>query len=291
MDGQRRIDQPMTRNYERDRRTGFMDFGQTKQARVAARASAVLFLGMTILHAVVLGGYLDYEGSPWTKVPGKLSSVIGLAADDIRIKGLVHQDAAMVLTALDVKPGGSLVGFDAANAKALLENLDWVSSANVQRLFPNQLEISVVERVPFAVWQRAGSYYVIDRLGSAMSNVLPGQLPALPLVTGEGAQFVVADLVNQLEVSVDLSSKIRGAAWVGQRRWNLYLDSGITVLLPEKNVGAALARLGGLDASQHLLSKGVKSVDLRFPGRVIVGIAEIEDTTAEKSKLKLSQNE
>ena len=91
--------------------------------------------------------------------------------------------------------------------------------------------------MPFAVWQRAGAYYVIDRSGAAMSNVTPGKLPALPLVTGEGAQFEVAGLVNQLEVSPDLSSKIRGAARVGQRRWNLYLDNGVTVLLPEKRCG------------------------------------------------------
>jgi hypothetical protein len=53
----------------------------------------------------------------------------------------------------------------------------------------------------------------------------------------------------------------------------------------------ALARLAALESSQHLLSKGVKNVDLRFSGRVIVGIAEIEETTSEKLKLKLSQNE
>ena len=291
MDGQRRIDQPMTRGYRRGRRAGFLDFGQTKRARIAARVSAVLFLGMTILHSIILGGYLNYEGSPWAKVPGKLSGLIGFAADDIRITGLIHQDAAMVLNALGVRPGGSLVGFDATNAKALLENLDWVSTATVQRSFPNKLEISVVERVPFAVWQRAGSYYVIDRSGSAMSNVLAGNLPALPLVTGEGAQFMVAELVNQLEVSADLSSKVSGAARVGQRRWNLYLDNGITILLPEENVAGGLARLSALESSQNLLSKGVRSVDLRFPGRVIVGIAEIEETTSGKSKLKLSQNE
>ena len=295
MDGQRRINQQMNhrtpRTYGRSRNSGFLEFGQTTAVRFAARASAVLFLGMTILHSVIMGGYLDYDGSPWAKVPGKLSSLIGFAADDIRIKGLVHQDAAMVLNALDIKPGGSLVGFDAANAKALLENLDWVSTAQVQRLFPNQLEISVVERVPFAVWQRAGSYYVIDRSGSAMSNVTPGKLPALPLVTGEGAQFEVADLVNQLEVFPDLSSKMNGAARVGQRRWNLYLDNGITILLPEKNAAGALTRLAALESSQHLLSKGIRSVDLRFPGRVIVGIAEITETAAEKPKLKMSQND
>jgi hypothetical protein len=40
-----------------------------------------------------------------------------------------------------------------------------------------------------------------------------------------------------------------------------------------------------------LLSKGVKSVDLRLPGRVIVEIARIEETTAEMAKVKLSQSE
>jgi hypothetical protein len=123
MDGQRRIDQPMTRAYGRSQRAGFFDLGQTKRVRIAARVSAVLFLGMSILHSAILGGYFNYEGSPWLKIPGKLSSLVGWAADDIRISGLVHQDPAMVLSALGVRPGGSLVGFDATNAKALLEKI------------------------------------------------------------------------------------------------------------------------------------------------------------------------
>jgi cell division protein FtsQ len=292
MDGQRRVGQPMTKGNlasHRRQEAGFMAFCQTRRTRFAARSGAVLFLGVTIMHAVLLGGYLDYPNSPWLKIPGKLSSVVGMAADDIRIKGLVHQDPEMVLAALGVKPGGSLVGFDAGSAKRFLEDLDWVASAKVQRLFPNQLEISVVERVPFAVWQRSGSYYVIDRSGSAMSNLAPGSMPSLPLVTGEGAQFAAEELVNQLEASPVLSSKMKAAARVGQRRWNLYLDNGITVLLPEKDVEAALAQLQALEMRQHLLSKGVKTVDLRFAGRVIVGIAQIEEASAETGKAKPSQ--
>ena len=205
MDDQRRVNQQMTnsrpKTYARPRRhqsAGFLAIGQTLRARLAMRASAVLFLGATILHGILLGGYLNYEGSPWLKIPGKLSSVVGMAADDIRIKGLVHQDPEMVLAALGVKPGGSLVGFDAGSAKRFLGDLDWVASAKVQRLFPNQLEISVVERVPFAVWQRSGSYYVIDRSWSAMSNLAPSSMPSLPLGTVVGAQFAAEELVTQL---------------------------------------------------------------------------------------------
>jgi len=292
MDGQRRIGEQMTicnGRTQPKQPTGLAAFCQTRSAGVAARASAVLFLGLTIMHAVIIGDYLEYPNSPWLKIPGKLSSLVGMAADDITIKGLVHQDPEMVLAVLGVKPGGSLVGFNAGNAKKFLEDLDWVSSAKVQRLFPNQLEISVVEREPYAIWQRDGSYYVIDRTGSAMSNLKPAEMTSLPLVTGEGAQLEVEGLVNQLEASPALSSHLKAAARVGQRRWNLYLDNGITVLLPENDVQAALQQFDALEARQHLLSKGVKNVDLRFSGRVIVGISQIEEASAETVKPKASQ--
>jgi cell division protein FtsQ len=278
MDGQRRIAQPMKGK----------NATSSLRLRIAARVGAVLFLGFTVAHSVSVGGYLGYEGSPWLKIPGKLAGLVGMAADDIKIQGLVHQEPEKLLAALGLKPGANLVGFDADKAKQLLENLDWVAAATVQRHFPNQLEIAVTERVPFAIWQRGGSYYVIDQSGSAMSNVTPGQLDGLLLVTGEGAQFSVQELVNQLEVTPNLLLRVKAAARVGQRRWNLYLDSGITIQLPEKDVEAALARLDALDASQQLLSKGIRNVDLRMSGRVIVGVAEV---AADQSVVKVSQSD
>lgn len=278
MDGQRRVAQPMTKQ----------NSPFSLRVRIAARVGAVLFLGFTVMHSVSVGGYLSYEGSPWLKIPGKLSGLIGMAADDIRIQGLVNQEPEKLLAALGIKPGASLIGFDADKAKQLLENLDWVSAATVQRHFPNQLEISVTERVPFAIWQRDGSYYVIDQSGSAMSNVTPGQLEGLLLVTGEGAQFAAQELVNQLEVTPNLLLRVKAAARVGQRRWNLYLDNGITIQLPERDVEAALARLDALDTSQQLLSKGIRNVDLRLSGRVIVGVAEV---AADQSVVKVSQSD
>lgn len=253
------------------------------------RASAVLLMGMTVMHGASRGGYLQDESGPLMKMSGKLSSFAGMAAEDIRITGLHHQSPETVLSALHVRPGGSLIGFDASAARSLLENLDWVASAKVQRLFPNQLEIEITEREPFAIWQKGGAYYVIDRSGSAMSSLAPSKLPALPLVTGEGAEKAAEDLVNQLEATPDLLLKLYAAARVGQRRWNLYFDNGVTVLLPDKDADKALARLQDLEAGQHILSKGIKTVDLRFADRVIIGIADGAELAAGDTAKKATQ--
>lgn len=253
----------------------WLDQGNSFRVRIGARVSALMFLGLVIATGLVKGGYLDYQGSKWLMLPGKAAGVVGMAAEDITISGLSHHDPEVLLAAIGVSPGGSLIGFDAALSRRILENLDWIESAKVQRRFPNQLDIAVRERNPFAVWQRGTAYYVIDKSGTAMSGLAASHLVKLPLVTGEGANLAAAELINQLEAYPDLMLQVKAAARVGGRRWTLYLDSGVTVLLPERNWIAAISRVNDLNVSQQLLSKGIKSVDLRLDGRVTVEVAEI----------------
>lgn len=267
---------------------GFLAQGNRFLIRFAARAAAVGFLAVAIAHGLIMGGHLDYPGSPWLKTPGKIASLFGLAADDIRITGLVHQEPETVLSAIGVTPGGSLIGFDAAQARKLLENLDWADSAKVLRLFPNKLEIDIVERVPFAVWQRDGSYYVIDRTGAAMSSLDPARLPPLLLVSGEGAQSEVADLVNRLEVHGALQSRVRAASRAGQRRWTLHLDNGVTVALPETGIDAALAEAERLGVGLGLFEKGIAGIDLRLADRTTVAVA-VEPDVKGRGKIKVSR--
>ena len=87
-----------------------------------------------------------------------------------------------------MQPGGSLIGFDAAVARRILENLDWIETAKVQRLFPNQLDIFVREREPFAIWQRGQAYYVIDKSGTAMSGLCRRRTRAPAAGDGRGRQ-------------------------------------------------------------------------------------------------------
>ena len=168
--------------------------------------------------------------------------------------------------------------------------MDWVSAASVQRKFPNRLEITIAEREPFAIWQRGTAYYVIDKSGAAMSGIPAADMVKLPLVSGDGANLSAAELVNQLEAYPDLMLQVKAASRVGSRRWTLYLDNGVTLLLPETNWVEALAKVHELDQTQRLLSKGIRSVDLRLAGRITVAVAEIAEEKADTAKRKVAKS-
>ncbi len=254
--------------------------------RALGRLAGITFLALTLLYGLAEGEHLDTPDGP-ANLSGRIASYFGYAADDIKIEGLKWQSPSAVLAAVGVRPHGPLFGFDPSTAKRILENLDWVESAKVQRLFPNQLDITIVEREPFAIWQRDGAFYVIDRSGIAISSVEPRELPGYLVVTGEGAQRTVAELVNQLEAYPTLRSKVRAAARVGNRRWTLYTRGNVKVLLPDEGVVAALGVLDRLQSRHAVLDKGIASLDLRNQDSAI--FTPLPDLRREKEPMVVSR--
>lgn len=289
MDGQRRIARPMMKRTPHGRWAARANHLGT---RILARTGAVVILLFSIVSGASQGGNLDYDGSPFTNVSGKFASFFGLAADNINISGLSHHDPKLILAQIGVRPGGSLVGFDSEEARILIESLDWVASATVSRSFPNQLDIALTEREPIAVWQIDGTYQVIDREGAVMSGLDPTAFRHLPLVSGRGANLAAAEYINQLEALPELMLNVQAAARVGERRWTLFLDNGVKIALPEHEVDAALKRVAELDATQNILSKGIREIDLRTPDRIVVALAEAvgPDGEGNAAKVELSQS-
>ena len=246
--------------------------------RLLGRVGGIGFIAGAIAYGAVLGGHVDLAaGSRLQAMSGDLAGYFGYAAQEIRISGLEWQSPPAVLAAVGVTPGGPLVGFQPAAARRALEDLDWVESARVQRLFPNQLEISVVERQPFAIWQRGGLFHVIDETGVMLTGIDPGAVPGLPVVTGAGAATAVAQLVNHMEAHPRLRSKLKAAGRVGARRWNLYFDGPVKALLPEHGLEKALAVLSALDDRHGILDRRVDAIDLRVAGSVVFSPPPAQD--------------
>ncbi|MFZ4542213.1 MAG: cell division protein FtsQ/DivIB, partial [Rickettsiales bacterium] len=60
------------------------------------------------------------------------------------------------------------------------------------------------------------------------------------------------------------------AVRIGQRRWNVQLARDVVVMLPEEKPAEAWKRFATLVEKEALLSKAIRSVDMRVEDRVFI---------------------
>ncbi|EJF78644.1 Cell division protein FtsQ [Candidatus Bartonella washoeensis] len=199
---------------------------------------------------------------------------IGFVVADVDMSGnkrVVKQDVLKIL-GLDVSP--SIFSFDVDKARSLLEQQAWVQSANVQKIYPNRVRILVVEREPYAIWQHDGMMDIVDNTGRIIVPFQGGIVQDLPLVVGQGAQSAAKMFIQELLAYPQLYDHVRAFVRVGDRRWDLVLDNGVRVMLPENGALERLASLIESGKVQDLFSRDILSVDLRLSDRITVSLSD-----------------
>lgn len=204
----------------------------------------------------------------------RIAALTSLHVQDVVIEGRSLTPEPMLHAALGVSKGDKLLGFSLEAARARIERLTWVQHAAVERRLPGTIVVQITERRPFAVWQTGGKFVLIDRAGQVVADQDPvkdaAAFAVLPLVVGPGAPEYAAALLDQLAALPQLRARVVAAVRVGERRWNLRLNNGADVLLPEGAEAPAMARLMELHATQALLDRPLQALDLRLPDRLVV---------------------
>ncbi|MGE0828141.1 MAG: cell division protein FtsQ/DivIB [Hyphomonadaceae bacterium] len=232
--------------------------------------AAALIVAVT--GATLIGGPVFNAGDAAAIAADRLVAAAGLRATKIDVIGADGARAEEV-RAMAMPPGReSLLSVDPAALKARVESLDWVADAQVRRLWPGTLRVEVQRRAAFARWQEDGEVSVIDAAGERLFAERAAENGDLPLVVGRGAGPNAAPLLAALEDLPQVRSRTRALVRVGDRRWNLKLDSGATVALPENGSVAALTTLETLQTEHDLLDRPIDRVDMRVPGRVAVRV-------------------
>lgn len=201
---------------------------------------------------------------------GQATATFGLRISDVVIEGRANTPEPLLRAAIGARRGEPILGYSVAQARERIEKLSWVDHATVERRLPGQIVVQVQERRPFAVWQNQGRFVLIDRAGQVVTNSNVPDFRHLPLVVGPGAPEAAAPLLDALTDRPDLAARVVAAVRVGERRWNLLLKSGLTVMLPEGHEAVALDRLAALDQNHKLLERPLQFVDMRLPDRLVV---------------------
>jgi len=238
--------------------------------------------GMTALRHV-------WSDERFAALRARIINMLPLRITEIDVTGCVLTSQAALQQALGVRTGDFILGFSITAARERIDALPFVDHSVVERHLPGTIIIHLFERSPFAVWQNHGHFMLIDREGrqvrdQGMTGKDAEAFMQLPLVVGPDANTAAAALIDELSAQPEVRAHVVAASRVGQRRWNLTLRNGTTVLLPEGQEVAALKRLAQLQENIKILDRPVIAIDMRLPDRLIIRESPLAPNDNERDK-------
>ncbi|WP_029618843.1 cell division protein FtsQ/DivIB [Pseudorhizobium marinum] len=241
--------------------------GRIHIPRHVGTASTFVFLGVVGLYGMSVGGHTEV-------VAQSVTASAGFAIEDVRVSGNDQTSEIDILQLLGLDGTTSLVALDIEAARKKLAELPWVEYAEVRKVYPKTIEVMLKERQAFGIWQHGTELSLIERDGKVIAPLRDSKFATLPLFVGRDAETAASAFEQELAGWPELKRRVRAYVRVAGRRWDLHLDNGVVLKLPERNIHKALAVLSRLEAEQGILERDVAAVDLRLDDRTAVQLSD-----------------
>ncbi len=229
-----------------------------------------LLLAAALAAGAAVGLVKSGAGDRLESAARQASAAAGLTITEVWVRGRRQIERFALIRALAPAMGQPSLFVDIEAVAAAVRDVDGVLDVEVRVRFPGQLQVLLRERVVAAVWQTGGRHYTIDAGGHVIRRVPVGAHPELPLVVGDGANRMLANLAELFDARPGIVRHIDSAIWVSRRRWTFRTRRATTVHLPEHEPAAALARLSASLGDLPALPPEIWVVDLRVPDRMFV---------------------
>lgn len=202
----------------------------------------------------------------------------------VRVEHHVRVSKSDILDASDIEIGDSLFDLELHMIGRKIEERAWIARAEVERSFPDQVVIRVVEREARAIIDLDYLYYV-DRAGEVFKMLDAGDELDYPVITGIDRQYLL-DNPDKTQDSVNLALQLMDAL---ESRTLFNLDDISEIHFEEQEglvmhtrIGGVPVRMGkqGFDTKLNRLESiyddleprlmALKYIDLNVTDRVIV---------------------
>lgn len=177
---------------------------------------------------------------------------------------LQRVSAHQIRAVLEPEINGGFFTVDLDRVRMIAEDIPWVSSAQARTLWPDTIEVRVLEFLAVAHW---GKNSLISQDGSAFKVPSADQIQGLPHLQGPDDQ--VAEVVTFWQQASkrlgEISLEVDDLRLYERGSWELRLTNQTRVMLGREDV---LPRLQRLVASWNVLTKNglriPRSIDLRY---------------------------
>jgi cell division protein FtsQ len=104
---------------------------------------------------------------------------------------------------------------------------------------------------------------VVERSGKVITLANPAEFSKLPYLIGDGAPLGSAEIVDAVAQHRAVSARVRAYRRMSERRWDLILEDGVVVQLPEEDWTKELDVLEHLIVDKGVLERDISEIDLR----------------------------
>ena len=155
-----------------------------------------------------------------------------------------------------------------------LLKLNEIKDVSVVVNYAGTLSITVIERQPFAIWWNKDPPWLIDDEGNRISEIDNlDEYRDLIIIFGQQFQDKLKQLLHLLQ-SFFLYKKIRSLHYIGNRRWDIYIDTTVIIKLPENKVQTAIEKSEKILKNYKYYNK-IDIVDLRlYPKKIFLRLKQ-----------------
>lgn len=260
LDGQRVLPRPLRRVV---RFLVSLGTGRIHFAPHTGTVSALAFLAATGFYGMSLGGHSQDFAQTTT-------TAAGFAIEDVKVSGNEQTSEIDILQQLGLDGTTSLVALDINIARKLISEMPWVEDVAVRKVYPGTIEVNLKERKAFGIWQHGSDLSLIEASGSVIAPLRDNKFADLPLFVGRDAETAAAEFYERFAQWPEIAKRVKAYVRVASRRWDLMLDNGITIKLPEHDIDRAMQVLSMMEEGQQLLERDIAAVDLRLEDRTTI---------------------
>ena len=242
----------------------------------------VVVVILSVAAAILTGGVIPRTINKTDMAASALVSHAGFGVAEVHLYGNARTAPADITAALGVKAGQSIFGINLRQARARLMTLPWVADADIRRRYPDDLTVKITERVPYARWQTPNGDLLVERQGRVITSDGSAKFAGLPVLLGDGAPEHALGFIEAVGRHRAIVKRVKAYQYQSGRRWNLILDNGVIVKLPETGWDAQIKELDRLIVDDGILETNIREIDLRptSPFFFVVG----RDGTPSKEK-------
>src|SRR6185503_441076 len=135
--------------------------------RAGVALTVLMLLGSTGL-GIVKGGHVNDFMVALSDTRNALANSAGFRITTVAINGRRQLSQDEVLAIGGVSGRSSLLFLDAETVRDRLKANPWIADATILKLYPGRLQIDIVERTAFALWQQDGRLSVIAEDGAVL---------------------------------------------------------------------------------------------------------------------------